>query len=329
MTSRHIWDVPISHYTPMTKITWMAEICFLSTACLVKISVLLFYRRLVRDTFSPAWKWAVIAAIVVTVAYTVAFILALVFNCSPTEAYWEGFNPNYTQSYSCVNTTILNTLSGFMGILGDLYSVVLPCIMTRNLTLPGPQKVGLYVVFSLGLLVTGASCARTYYLHDVGINPDVSWTIYNVFAWAQLELCLSLMCASAPSLRVLFREYFSVPLTKVSRAVMSSKNWKRANVEDRPMHQLADSEEALRCNSASKQVMVETTIAEEDEMTLTRTHTMSTNTPVRTPADYEFFSIQTVEKYRQSGQLMLSCDWPKGNDGKFSWVQTREGRRML
>lgn len=329
MTSRHIWNVPVDSYTDMTKITWIAELAFLLTGCLVKVSVLLFYRRLVRDTFSAAWRWAVICAIAFTVAYTLAFILALILNCAPTEAYWEGFNPNYTKNYHCVNTTIINLLSGIMGILGDLYSVALPCIMTRNLTLPMTQKVGLYVVFSLGLLVTAASCVRTYYLHSVGTNSDISWTIFNVFVWAQLELCLSLMCASAPSLRVLFREYFSEPITKVKRSINSGNNRKRSDVDDEIMQRIEESEETLRCDSVVKQVTIESTIREEDGDELTLFKTSSTSTPVRSPADYERFSLQTVEKYRQSGQLMLCHDWPKGNDGKYSWVQTRAGRRLL
>lgn len=40
-----------------------------------------------------------------------------------------------------------------------------------------------------------------------GHESDVSWNIFNLFVWAQLELQLGIMCASAPSLRVFFRRY--------------------------------------------------------------------------------------------------------------------------
>jgi hypothetical protein len=35
----------------------------------------------------------------------------------------------------------------------------------------------------------------------------VSWNIFDLLVWAQLELQLGIMCASAPSLRVFFRRY--------------------------------------------------------------------------------------------------------------------------
>ncbi|EME85077.1 uncharacterized protein MYCFIDRAFT_121253, partial [Pseudocercospora fijiensis CIRAD86] len=167
----------------------------------LKISVLLFYRRIVEHTSSKYWIWAVIAAICFTVAYSLAFILTLVFNCSPTEAYWKAFDPSYTHPHSCVNTTIVNLLAGIMAAISDLYSVVLPCMMTRHIQLPRPQKIALYVIFSLGLLVVACSG------YQVGHKGDVSTIIYYVFVWSEVELCLGLMCASLPSLRVLFREY--------------------------------------------------------------------------------------------------------------------------
>lgn len=165
-TNRHVWDIPIAAFPDMAKVTWLAELSFLLTGCCVKVSVLLFYRRLTQNTCSIAWIWAVWAAIALTVAYTLAFILALVFNCMPTEAYWKSFNLVYvaTVDYHCVDTTVINLLAGIMAAISDLYAVALPCIMMRNLRIPLRQKIALNVVFSLGLLVVGASGVRTYWL---------------------------------------------------------------------------------------------------------------------------------------------------------------------
>ena len=40
-------------------------------------------------------------------------------------------------------------------------------------------------------------------------GEDVSWKIYDLFAWAQVELQLGIICASAPSLHVFFRRCLS------------------------------------------------------------------------------------------------------------------------
>lgn len=41
----------------------------------------------------------------------------------------------------------------------------------------------------------------------IGHASDVSWDIFDLFVWAQVELQLGIMCASAPSLRVFIRRY--------------------------------------------------------------------------------------------------------------------------
>lgn len=171
LTSRHMWDIPMSSYENIALVTWIAELAFLICSCFTKVSVLMFYRRLVDHTVSKYWIWTVICAISFTISYSLAFILVLIFNCSPTEAYWKAFNPSWTAQYTCVDTTIVNLLAGIMSIISDLYSVILPCLMTRHLLLPKAQKLGLFFVFSLGLLAVVASSVRTYWLVRVITTP--------------------------------------------------------------------------------------------------------------------------------------------------------------
>ena len=42
----HIWDIPPASYVPHRVNVWAAQLCFTLSLCCVKISVLLFYRRL-------------------------------------------------------------------------------------------------------------------------------------------------------------------------------------------------------------------------------------------------------------------------------------------
>lgn len=164
---RHIWDVPVWCYEKIAESTWLAELAFLVCGGATKISILLFYRRLADQTVDKRWKWAVISAIFFTTAWSIAFILTLCFNCTPTEAYWKAFDPTYHHEFTCVNTTVINLLAGIFAASSDLYSVVLPVVMTRSFGLPKAQKAALHFIFSLGLLVVAASAVRTYYLYGM------------------------------------------------------------------------------------------------------------------------------------------------------------------
>ncbi|KAI5362166.1 hypothetical protein Slin15195_G058170 [Septoria linicola] len=326
MTSRHMWDIPITMYENTALITWIAELAFLVCGCFVKVSVLLFYRRLVDNSVSKYWIWTVIIAIVFTIAYSLAFILTLVLNCAPTEAYWKAFSPAYTTNYTCVNTTVVNLLAGLMAIVSDLYSVFLPCMMTRHLQLPTAQKLGLYIIFSLGLLAVAASGVRTYWLYKVGHSSDVSTSIYYVFVWAQLELSLGIMCTALPSLRVLFREYLSEPFIRLRRSVTSSR--RMSDVEQGIVQRVATPDLEHRQvhysvkhtpTSSTSTCEVSPTEAEED---ITKDASWTREIPylVRTPAEYESFNLYNMEKYRQSAHAR---DWSRSTKGR-SAVEVKE-----
>ncbi|OQO13935.1 hypothetical protein B0A48_00810 [Cryoendolithus antarcticus] len=207
--NRNIWDIPPDHWEKVAQCLWFGELAFLISGCCTKVSVLLFYRRLVEGTYTKAWRYAVWLAIAFTVSYTLVFVIFLFTNCKPFDAYWKAFNPIYatTQEYTCIDTKVINILAGVFASLSDLYAVALPCIITWNLDMPRPQKIGLNIIFSLGLGVIAISGVRTYWLIESGLNSNVSNSIFHTFFWAQLELMLGMICASAPSLRVLFRHY--------------------------------------------------------------------------------------------------------------------------
>jgi hypothetical protein len=105
-----------------------------------------------------------VLAILFTFMWTLSMMLALIFNCNPTEAYWKAFSLTWRGHYTCKNTVVNNLLAGILSCVSDLYSVALPCCIMWNLQLPSAQKLGLYAVFCVGLIIVAASAVRTYYL---------------------------------------------------------------------------------------------------------------------------------------------------------------------
>ncbi|KAK4997559.1 hypothetical protein LTR66_003038 [Elasticomyces elasticus] len=205
---RHVWDVHYNLFVSAAFVGWLAEVSFLISTCSTKISVLLFYRRMVLGSYSKKWKWATWVAIAFCAAYCLAFILTLFLICSPLDAYWKAFDLTYTGKYHCANTSVSNPFVGTLSVVTDIYSVVLPGILLRNLRIPIQQKIGLNIIFGLGALVAIAGVVRTYYLTLLsGDDYDTTWTGFNIFIWSQLECQLAIICACAPCLKALFTRY--------------------------------------------------------------------------------------------------------------------------
>lgn len=188
-----------------------------------KASVLLFYRRLVTGTLARRWKLAIYFALGFHAAYLIALTLGYVLVCRPLQAYWMSYDYNWNQKYTCAPAGGLNPVIGVLSVLSDVYAVALPFVILHYYTLdvPRKQKVGLNIIFALGLLVAGAGIGRTYYLIKLGKTYDTSWTGYDLLVWTIIELQLGIICACAPSLRAFFRRYLSDALRK---SLGSSKN---------------------------------------------------------------------------------------------------------
>ena len=120
----------------------------------IKISVLLFYRRMVVDTLARRWKFAIYLALGFHALYLAGTLLAMLLVCRPLRAYWMSYDFDWHEPYTCVDTTSLNPVIGVLSVVSDVYSLALPSIILSNyqLDLPRKQKTGLNLIFATGLL---------------------------------------------------------------------------------------------------------------------------------------------------------------------------------
>ena len=181
---RHVWDAPPEKRTTLVLCMWLGEFSFLVCGGCTKVSILLFYRRLVNGTYSKRYKWLIWFAIAFTIAYTFTFCIVLLLDCKPTRAYWMAFDIKFalTKDYSCLdNSNVMNAVAGVVPAIGDLYAVALPCIITWHHDVPRRQRIALNAIFCLGLVVVAASGIRTYWLmsklsqnlHQFPIQPQL------------------------------------------------------------------------------------------------------------------------------------------------------------
>lgn len=70
------WDVPPVEYAGAAFMGFIAQILFLCSTCATKASVLLFYRRMAKDTYTKTWLYATWAALAFTAGYFIGVLLA-------------------------------------------------------------------------------------------------------------------------------------------------------------------------------------------------------------------------------------------------------------
>ena len=203
----HVWDLPSHSIVDHRKGTWIASYLATLASFSIRISILLFYRRL-----SVSFPRGFLIASWIGIAYNAGLMLSLclanTFICWPIEGYWDRYDTEWRSShqFTCGNEAIALPISGILNVIGDLYCTVLPLVLVTTLKLPQRQKIALYLLFGLGFFVCGAGVARTTILTlAVWTTYDFTWKIYDMWIWYTVELYVGILVACAPALKPLLR----------------------------------------------------------------------------------------------------------------------------
>ena len=130
----------------LDKMLYAAQIIYVLAPVAVKLSLLLLYKRIFVTTMHRKFTIVLYGMGSFVLIYGTVFLFLSIFICTPISSFWtiqEGWcfdEWGYTLSYSVVN------------IITDFTIWALPIPLVWSLYLPKGQKIGLSLVFLLGLL---------------------------------------------------------------------------------------------------------------------------------------------------------------------------------
>lgn len=127
-------------------------VSYLVSTCGIKVSVLFFYKRVVRGKISSTYTWIMQAAIGVQVLFLASCLGTVCTSCRPVRAYWLREDPAWaaTHEYTCLNGQDALFSMAVISVVQDLVATFLPFHLISQLQLPRRQKIALYVTFMGG-----------------------------------------------------------------------------------------------------------------------------------------------------------------------------------
>lgn len=129
---------------------YVAQILYAPAIFLVKTALLLQYLRLFapQKTVNPFMWYSARIIIVVTGIYYIISTFITIFACSPREAIW---NP-LINNPQCVDNNTVVLITCLFNIISDIIILLLPARAVWNLRIPTRKKVGIVLLFAIGLL---------------------------------------------------------------------------------------------------------------------------------------------------------------------------------
>ncbi|QQK47632.1 PTH11 GPCR protein [Penicillium digitatum] len=190
------------------KLYYVAMCLYLYASLSVKISLLLFLRRI----FIKSWmNFLTMGLIIFQVVFSVTGSFVLAFQCDPPRAAYDLSirNPKCYSQYKLFQITLYEAVLIF---LCDVIILIAPLVVLCGLNMPTRKILALMVIFGSGIIACISPVVRFSTLDYLrNGTTDLSYKSASSLYWMAIEFNLGLVAGSLSSLRPLpiFRRFGS------------------------------------------------------------------------------------------------------------------------
>ncbi|KAE8146654.1 hypothetical protein BDV25DRAFT_143484 [Aspergillus avenaceus] len=234
----HTWDSSLPNLVMQRKMALTNEMLYVFGSGMVRISVLLFYRRMGFRSISRGFVVAIHVSIASVIAYSIAFIVVIFASCTPLNAFWNQVNPKWeaTHTWKCYNEPVHLLAASSIALIQDVIATTLPAILCWNLRISSREKVALGSIFVVGYMTAVIAAVRTYFIVKMYYySYDATWNSWYCWLLAMMEVLIALICSSLPAVRVFFSQYKnSLSIVTTAREIKSAIHSRRKGSSSAP-----------------------------------------------------------------------------------------------
>jgi len=172
-----------------------ARIVFCMAAGFTRLSLLVFYYRLVRESGMRLFKYFLHISTLLTVSLPLTYTFITIFQCAPIRAFWT-YPPLPNQR--CLDEGKVLLGAGIVNTFLDLLTTLTPIPLIVQLHLPWRRRLGAIFLVSLGLIVTVAGALRSYFTwQSLLASYDETWYCYGLWLASGIEIDLGVVSSSS------------------------------------------------------------------------------------------------------------------------------------
>jgi len=176
------------------------ECFYLTTQIFLKLSLGLFFLRVVVKKGHRRFIIGTIAFCIITNLYHIFFVM---FRCGDPRQFFER-----EIAHKCVSDTITIAFAyqqAAISTVTDLIFAVLPIPLLWNASMDLRSKIVAGAILSVGAFGCICSIVRFLYVKNLIFGPDFFWFAVNISVWSTIELGTGIVAGSLATLRPLLR----------------------------------------------------------------------------------------------------------------------------
>ncbi|KAE8162397.1 hypothetical protein BDV40DRAFT_288536 [Aspergillus tamarii] len=186
---KDIWNItPFGEITEIMKIFYIYVLLYKMQISLAKISVCLFLLRIFQST---AFRYTAYTIIGLNAAIAVTWVLVDGLRCIPVHLAWTGWAKE--EQGKCIDFIAATFANSFVNIAVDAVMVAMPVYEVIKLNLSARKKLGVGVMFAMGLVLTIVAILRVivFWYNRWNKNPTVELQPINVWSVIECQIAVS------------------------------------------------------------------------------------------------------------------------------------------
>ncbi|KAI1859876.1 hypothetical protein JX265_010325 [Neoarthrinium moseri] len=212
----HQWDIRVGDLPVVYYAVNVASSVYAASMGCLKVAILTDWIR----TFSPrgargAFFWACQALMWINIIFYCAALIVGNLTCKPYARIWDKAIPG-----TCMNRKDLDVSNAILNIISHVAVLILPHAVIWKLNMQWKTKVGVSLVFAVGLFVCVAASLRLVATIRYSRTTDTTYWVCDMAFWCATELAFVVLVFCVPAFPKVLRE------TKVySRLLDSWRSW--------------------------------------------------------------------------------------------------------
>ncbi|RYP85595.1 hypothetical protein DL769_000936 [Monosporascus sp. CRB-8-3] len=232
----HQWDVRVKDLPEFLYVVNMASSFYAVTMGCLKVAILLEWMR----TFSPIgargyFYWSCQALLWINALFYLSALIAGNLSCIPHQKIW-----NMTIPGKCINRKVLDTATATLNLTSHLFILSLPQTVIWKLKMTKARKIGISLVFAIGIFATISAACRLAATVNYLLSPDSTYLVTGMALWCIAEQTTAILVFCIPALPKMFRDAALLSKIRSSFRTWSGLSTRRSG-KDEPSSWAADS----------------------------------------------------------------------------------------
>ncbi|KAI1858472.1 uncharacterized protein JN550_012605 [Neoarthrinium moseri] len=190
---RDIWMLDPDDITNTLFYFFIEEYLYTFLVVFTKISILCLYIRI----FTVArFRWLCYILVGIVVAFGISCWVSTGFNCIPITFMWQGWDGAHVGT--CMDTSKQTFALAGVNMSLDVLIFLLPIPQLLALQMNFRRKLGVILMFAVGLFVTLCSIIRLRTIMEFGKSTNPTYEYSALAIWSLVEIDVGVICASLP-----------------------------------------------------------------------------------------------------------------------------------